>query len=191
MPDALPRIKRVVESVVIPGDSPAEKKGRSTVIDQYSATTASSSTVRGLIAAETRQLQFGHEGISHVREILKRYWYQLAKCDNPGKICVSKGGRHFMFNRELPRLWSDAIVAGDATILAVPVNLLHLLTIQEPGEFRRRPMQEDEFRPSTPATPMPQIIMMPPHQYQLPSLAPQQYLSPPLAELLYISSLFP
>ena len=85
-----------------------------------------------------------------------------------------------MFNRELPRLWSDAIVAGDATILAVPVNLLHLLTIQEPGEFRRRPTQEDEFRPSTPATPMPQIIMMPPHQSQLPSLAPQQYLPPPL-----------
>jgi hypothetical protein len=32
MPDALPRIKRVVESVVIPGDSPAKKKGRSTLL---------------------------------------------------------------------------------------------------------------------------------------------------------------
>ena len=43
-----------------------------------------------------------------------------------------------MFNRELPKLWNDAIVAGDATIISIPVSLLHLLTIQEPGEFRRR-----------------------------------------------------
>ena len=35
-----------------------------------------------------------------------------------------------MFNRELPKLWSDAIVAGDATILSIPVNLLHLLTFK-------------------------------------------------------------
>jgi hypothetical protein len=92
---------------------------------------------------------------------------------------LNKGGRHFMFNRELPRLWSHAIIAGDATILAVPVNLLHLLTIQEPGEFRRRGRQEGESRPSTPVTPMPQIIMMPPQHYQFPPLAPQQCLPPP------------
>ena len=84
-----------------------------------------------------------------------------------------------MFNRELPKLWSDAIIAGDATILAVPINLLHLLTIQEPGEFRRRGRQEDVSRPSTPVTPMPQIIIMPPQQYQFPPLAPQQYPLPP------------
>ena len=86
-----------------------------------------------------------------------------------------------MFNRELPKLWSDAIVAGDATILSIPVNLLHLLTIQEPGEPRRRGRQEDESGPSTPVTPMPQIIMMPPQPYQFPPLAPQQYLPPPAA----------
>jgi hypothetical protein len=47
-----------------------------------------------------------------------------------------------MFNQELPKLWSDAIIVGEAAILAVPINLLHLLTIQEPGEFRRRGRQE-------------------------------------------------
>ena len=138
MPDALPSIKRSVESVRIPGDSPAKKKGRLTIIDQYSAARGSSSTARGLLAAETRQLQFEHEGKDHVREILKLYHCQLPKCDNPGKICIHKGGRHFMFNRELPKLWSDVITAGDATTLAVPVNLLHMLTIEEPGDFRRR-----------------------------------------------------
>ena len=49
-----------------------------------------------------------------------------------------------MFNRELPKLWNDAIVAGDATILSIAVNLLHLLTIQESGEFRRRGRQEGD-----------------------------------------------
>jgi hypothetical protein len=70
-------------------------------------------------------------------------------------------------------------VAGDAIILIIPVNLLHLLTIQEPGEFRRRGRQEGESRPSAPVTPMPQIIMMPPQHYQFPPLPPQQYLPPP------------
>jgi hypothetical protein len=106
MPDALPSIKRGVESVRIPGDSPAKKKGRSAIIDQYSAARGSSSTARGLVAAEARQPQFEHEGKDHVREILKLYHCQLSKCDNSGKICINKGGRHFMFNRELPkRAW--------------------------------------------------------------------------------------
>ena len=60
-----------------------------------------------------------------------------------------------MFNRELPKLSNDAIIAGDATILSIPVNLLHLLTIQESGEFRRRGRQENELRTFTPVTTMP------------------------------------
>ena len=80
-----------------------------------------------------------------------------------------------MFNRELPKLWSDAIIAGDATILSVPVNLLHLLTIQESGEFRRRGRQEGEPGPSTPVTPMPQIIMIP----ALPVPSPGSSVVPP------------
>ena len=84
-----------------------------------------------------------------------------------------------MFNRELPKLWSDAIIVGEATILAVPINLLHLLTIQEPGYFGRRGREEGEPGPSTPGTPMSQIIMIPPQPYQFPPLAPQQYLPPP------------
>jgi hypothetical protein len=43
-----------------------------------------------------------------------------------------------MFNRELPTHWSDAIIIQDATILAIPINLLRLLIIQESGEFGRR-----------------------------------------------------
>jgi hypothetical protein len=163
----------------LPGESPAKKKGKSAAIDQYTSARASSSTARGLLAADIRQLQFEHEGKDHAREILKLYHCQLSKCGNPAKICIHKGGRHFMFNRELPKLWSDAIVAGDATILSIPVSLLHLLTIQEPGESRRRGRQEDEPGPSTPVTPMPQIIMMLPQPYQFPPLAPQQYLPPP------------
>jgi len=83
-----------------------------------------------------------------------------------------------MFNRELPKLWNDAIVAGDATILSIPVHLLHLLTVQEPGEFRRRGRQESELKPFTPVTPTSQIIMIPPQPYQFPPLAPQQHLLP-------------
>src|ERR1700733_15587625 len=49
------------------------------------------------------------------------------------------------------------------------------VTIQEPGEFRRQGMQQGESRPSTPVTPMPQIIMMPLQHHQFPPLAPQQY----------------
>jgi hypothetical protein len=167
MPDTLPTIKRGGEGVFLPGESPA-KKGKSSTIDQYTAARANSSAARGLLAADTRQLQFEHEGKDHVREILKLYHCQLSKCDNPAKICIHKGGRHFMFNRELPKLWSDAIIAGDATNLSMPVNLLHMLTIQEPGEFRRRGREEGEPGPSTPVTPMPQIIMMPPQPYQFP-----------------------
>jgi hypothetical protein len=179
MPDVLPAIKRGGEGVLLPGESPAKKKGKPATIHQYTSARASSSTARGLLAADTRQLQFEHEGKDHVREILKLYHCQLSKCDNPAKICIHKGGRHFMFNRELPKLWSDAIIVGDATILSIPVNLLHLLTIQEPGELRRRGREEGDLRPSTPATPMPQIIMMPPQPYQFPPLPPQQYLPPP------------
>src|SRR5271170_4121261 len=84
-----------------------------------------------------------------------------------------------MFNRELPKLWNDAIVAGDTTILSIPVNLLHLLTIQESGKFRRRGRQKGELRPFIPVTPMPQIIMISPQLYQFPPLPPQQYLPPP------------
>jgi len=168
MPDTLPTIKRGGEGVLLPGESPAKKKGKSSTIDQYTAARANSSTARGLLAADTRKLQFEHEVKDHVREILKLYHCQLSKCDNPAKICIHKGGRHFMFNRELPKLWSDAIIAGDATNLSMPVNLLHMLTIQEPGEFRRRGREEGEPGPSTPVTTMPQIIMMPPQPYQFP-----------------------
>jgi len=77
-----------------------------------------------------------------------------------------------MFNRELPKLWNDAIVAGDATIISIPVSLLHLLTIQEPGEFRRRGRQAGELKPFTPITPVAQIITIPPQPYQFPPLSP-------------------
>ena len=83
-----------------------------------------------------------------------------------------------MFNRELPKLSNDAIIAGDATILSTPVTLLHLLTTQESGEFRRRGRQENELRSFTPVTTMPQIIMIPPQPNQFPPLPPQQYLPP-------------
>jgi hypothetical protein len=78
-----------------------------------------------------------------------------------------------MFNRELSRLWSDATMVGDATILAVLINLHYLLTIQEPGESRTRGWgQEDELRPFTSAIPMPQIVMTPQQPYQFLPLAP-------------------
>jgi hypothetical protein len=175
----LPVIKRGGEGVLLPGESPAKKKGKSSTINQYTSARASSSTARGLLAADTRQLQFEHEGKHHVREILKLYHCQLSKCGNPAKIRTHKSGRHFMFNRELSKLWSDAIIVGDATNLSIPVNLLYLLTIQEPGESRRWGRQEGEPGHSTSVTPMPQIIMMPPQPYQFTPLAPQQYLPPP------------
>ena len=50
-----------------------------------------------------------------------------------------------MFNQELHKLWNDAIVAGDATILSIPVNLLYLLTIRESGKFRRWGIEEGEL----------------------------------------------
>ena len=172
LPATILSIKRGAESVVVHGDSPTKKKGKSTTIDQYTTAQAGSATARAILAAETRQLQFEHEGKNHVREILRLYHCQLSKCDNPGKICIHKGGRHFMFSRELPRLWSDAIVAEEATLLSIPVNLLHLLTIDEPGDIRRRGKQVAEPGPST-TSPMPQFIIMPPPQYQLPPMPPQ------------------
>jgi hypothetical protein len=181
MPDTIPTIKRGGEGVLLPGESPAKKKGKSSTIDQYMTARANSSTARGLFAADTRQLQFEHEGKDHVREILKLYRCQLSKCDNPSKLCIQKGGRHFMLNRELPKLWSDAVIEGDATVLSIPVNLLHLVTIEEPGEFRRRGRQ-GEFNSSTPVTPAPQIIMIPPQQYFPAPTAPGRQSSPPAPE---------
>jgi hypothetical protein len=92
----------------------------------------------GQLATQTRQIQADHEGRTYVKDILMNYHCQLAKCDNSGKICVHKNGRHFMFDREMPKLWNEAIMTGEATIQSFPVSLLHLLTIRETGDRGRR-----------------------------------------------------
>jgi len=70
------------------------------------------------------------------------------------------------------------LIGGDATVLSIPVNLLHLVTVEEPGDFRRRGRQP-EPNPSIPVTPSPQIIMIPHQQYFPAPTAPGRQSSPP------------
>ena len=57
-----------------------------------------------------------------------------------------------MFKRELPKLWNGAIITGHTTFLSIPVNLLHLLTIQESGKLRGRGTRKGDLSSFTHVT---------------------------------------
>jgi hypothetical protein len=137
-------------------------------------------------------MQAEHSGQPVFRELLQRYHCQLTRCENTSKVCVSKGARHFMFSREAPKLWNDAIMAGEAITHSFPASLFHLLTVQELNidRGRRSTRQQDSSptpsRSHTPAAPAPTIVFAPspapaPY-YGLPQMPPgmTQHYFPPL-----------
>jgi hypothetical protein len=88
-----------------------------------------------------------------------------------------------MFSREAPKLWNDAIVAGEAIIHSFPVSLFHLLTVQEPDTDRgRRATRQQDSSPTlsrsyTPAAAAPTIVFAlappPAPYYGLPQMHPE------------------
>jgi hypothetical protein len=134
-------IKRTGEGVIVIGDSPAKKNGKSglsATITRFAQAKTTTATQLGQLAAQTRQIQAGRERRTYLKDVLMNYHCQLAKCDNSSKICAHKNGRHFMFDREMSKLWNEAIMTGEATIQSFPVSLLHLLTVRETGDRCRR-----------------------------------------------------
>ena len=107
------------EGVILIKDSPSGKKDKSgppTTITQFTQATATTTTQQGLVASNLRQIQAEQQGRTFFREILQRYHYQLARCENTTKVCISKGGRHFILNQEAPKLWNNTIITQEATI---------------------------------------------------------------------------
>jgi hypothetical protein len=168
LPDSIPTIKRTGEGVILIKDSPSSKKDKSgppTTITQFTQAAATTTTQQGLIASNLRQIQTEQQGRTFFREILQRYHCQLARCENTTKICISKGGRHFILNQEAPKLWNNTIITQEATIESFPVALFHLLTIQEPSGDRGRRLirqKDSSLTPSRSCIPAaPQFIIMP------------------------------
>ena len=177
MPGVIPTVKRSAENVVVLGESPIKKKAKQVdTVTQFGNSQRLSATQLGKVAADTHQLIAESSGQNYVRELLLLYHCQLPKCDNQSKMCVNRGNKHFMFHREIGKLWNDAILRGEATVQSIPVELLHLVELRDLRD------KSKAFGPGGPpiASQMPTQYPMAPQFIPVPM--PSPYTLPPMAQ---------